>query len=110
MQALLVDARTRRPLETPYLIRILGWSLERYLEEAPENVFWQFVREEVIMHSSVHAEHQFRTLEGDRYRVQRLSQGCLESRILPGFWLDVAWLFQTPLPPEGDILSRFLSS
>ena len=214
MTLLLVDPKTRQAINTPYLIRIPGWTLERYLEEAPENAFWEFVRGEVIMHSPVRAEHQdlvvwltillrlycerrelgckvltgpaavqilpdvvrepdifllapedaakargvpirarprlvvevvspstrtldrvekaydyalagipeywvvdpelkevlFHTLEGDRYRVQRFSQGRLESRILPGFWLDVAWLFQTPLPPEGDILSRLFSS
>ncbi len=214
MQAVLVDARTRQPLETPYLVRMPGWTLERYLEEAPENAFWEFVRGEVIMHSPVRAEHQdlvvwltillrlycerrglgckvltgpaavqilpdvvrepdifllapedaaraqgvpirarpqlvvevvspstrtldkvekahdyalagipeywvvdpdlkevlFHTLEGDRYRVQRLTQGRLESRVLPGFWLEVSWLFQQPLPSEWEILARLLQS
>ncbi len=195
-----------------YLVRIPGWTLERYLEEAPEMAYWEFVRGEVIMHSPVRAEHQdlvgflqtllrmychrrwpgarvltgpaavqilpdvvrepdvfvlapeeavrahgvpiqarpvlvvevvgpstrtldtvekahdyalagvpeywvvdrdykevhFHTLEGDRYRVQRLTQGRLVSRVLPGFWLDVSWLFQQPLPSEWDVLKRLL--
>ncbi len=212
MTLVLVDSKTQQAVKTPYLVRIPGWTLERYLDEAPEMAFWEFVRGEVIMHSPVRVEHQrivvwltfllrafilrrglghevltgpaavqilpdvvrepdvfvlapedaakahgvpiqvrpvlvvevvspstrtldtvekahdyalagvpeywvvdpdyrevhFHILEGDRYRVQRLSQGRLASRVLPGFWLDVSWLFQQPLPSEWDVLERLL--
>ena len=44
---------------------------------------------------------------GEAYREVRLSEGALHSTSLPGFWLDVAWLWERPLPNprrclEGD--------
>jgi hypothetical protein len=30
-------------LREPYVVRLGGWTLERYLEEAPEHLFWEFV-------------------------------------------------------------------
>ncbi len=37
-------------------------------------------------------------LEAGRYRVSQLPRGRWVSAVLPGFWLDVAWLWQQPLP------------
>ena len=31
-------------------------------------------------------------------------EGRYESRVLPGFWLQVEWLWQEPLPPVLDVL------
>ncbi|MFB6286885.1 MAG: Uma2 family endonuclease [Candidatus Bipolaricaulia bacterium] len=52
-----VDER-KRQLNEPYLIRVGGWTRERYLREAPDNQMWEFVGGEVIMHSPATAEHQ----------------------------------------------------
>lgn len=57
MELTLVD-KHKRPVPGPYVIRLAGWTLERYLEEAPEDRIWEFVREEVVMHSPATAEHQ----------------------------------------------------
>lgn len=57
MELTLVD-QNRRPVSDPYLVRMPGWTLERYLEEAPDHRIWEFVRGEVIMHSPVAVEHQ----------------------------------------------------
>lgn len=35
----------------PYVVRMGGWTLERYLAEAPESQIWEFVCGEVVMHS-----------------------------------------------------------
>ncbi len=44
----------------------------------------------------------------DGYRTERLREGRLTSRVLPGFWLDVAWLWQEPLPPTLACLKQIL--
>jgi Uma2 family endonuclease len=45
-------------LKEPYVVRLGGWTLERYLEEAPEHLICEFVRGEVVMYSPATAEHQ----------------------------------------------------
>jgi len=210
MKLMLVDERKEAVLE-PYVVRLGGWSLERYLAEAPEDQLWEFVRGEVIMYSPVSAEHQdlvvflvrllggfceakawgkvltgpaairvlpdvirepdifvlppeevpkakgvplkvrpalvveitsptTRTidlvekpadyaaagipeywvvdperkevlvhwLEGERYRVECLKGGELQSSAVPSFRLQVEWLFQEPLPPVADCLREVL--
>jgi len=52
-----VDER-KRQLNEPYLIRMGGWTRERYLREAPEDQIWEIAGGEVIMHSPATAEHQ----------------------------------------------------
>ncbi|MEW4568442.1 Uma2 family endonuclease [Tautonia sp. JC769] len=37
-------------------------------------------------------------LAGDEYETVRLGSGRWESSAVPGFWLDVAWLWEDPLP------------
>lgn len=188
------------------MVRLEGWTLERYLDEAPEQVIWEFARGEVVMHSPATGEHQevvgflyrvlagyceqrgwgkvltrpaavqlqedvvrepdifvlspqdapkatgvplhvrpvlvvevmspsTRTLDlnekaedyagagipeywvvdmergqlsvhlkagdGGRYEVARTTTGRVESRAVPGLWLQADWLFQTPLPPAN---------
>jgi hypothetical protein len=39
-----------------------------------------------------------------------VAAGRLESAAVPGFWLDVGWLFQRPLPPVAECLRRVLAS
>ncbi len=210
MTLTVLDSRTRTAI-SEYLVRLPGWTLEAYLERAPENAFWEFARGEVIVHSPVRAEHQgltrfltfvlhgyclkhgcgyvyngpaavqvlpdvvrepdvfvvrpedrsrvkgvpvrvrpilvvevvspstrsldlvekahdyalagipeywavdrerravhLFTLEGGRYRETVLRQGRLVSTVLPGFWLQVEWLWQDPLPSEWEALERIL--
>lgn len=57
MKVMVVDER-KRPFEGPYVLRLGGWTLERYLAEAPEHLIWEFVRGEVVMYSPATAEHQ----------------------------------------------------
>lgn len=57
MGLILVDER-KQPVSDPYVVRVGGWSLERYLREAPESAVWEFVRGEVVVHSPASAEHQ----------------------------------------------------
>jgi Uma2 family endonuclease len=42
----------------PYLVRIGGWTEERYFREAPETRFVEFEDGEVIVHSPVSIRHQ----------------------------------------------------
>ncbi len=47
----------------------------------------------------------FYQLEGDKYRVAfNGEEGEYHSAVLPGFWLRVEWLWQSPLPPVLDVL------
>ncbi len=45
-------------------------------------------------------------LEAGRYRVSELPRGCWVSAVLSGFWLDVAWLWQRPLPDVQKCLQE----
>ncbi len=212
MALVVMERATRKPITEPHLVRVAGWTLERYLQEAPENAFWEFVRGEVVMHSPVKAEHQdlvafltvllrmycarqrmqckvlngpagvrlapdvirepdifvldaeaaekaqgfpvearpllvvevvspstrtldlvekphdyaragipeywvvdrekrhfyFHVLSDEDYRVDVYPEGRMHSQVLPGFWLDVAWLWQEPLPSEWEVLNRVL--
>lgn len=66
MRVMLVDER-KKPFQGPYVLRLGGWTLERYLAEAPDNQLWEFVRGEVVMYSPATAEHQ--DLAGFLYRL-----------------------------------------
>jgi Uma2 family endonuclease len=57
MKIMVVDEH-KKLLQEPYVVRLGGWTLERYLEEAPEHPFCEFVRGEVVMYSPATAEHQ----------------------------------------------------
>jgi Uma2 family endonuclease len=208
---MVVDER-KELLKEPYVVRLSGWTLEKYLDEAPENLFSEFVRGEVIMYSPATAEHQdlvgflyrllagyceakrygkvltapaaiqlstdvvrepdlfvlppeevpkakgvpllvrpalvievmspstrtidlvekaedyalagipeywavdpehkeliIHRLEAARYRAERVKEGKVRSISLPGFWLDVGWLFGDPLPPVTECLKEILS-
>ncbi len=41
-----------------YLVRIPGWTETRFLQEAPETVFWEFEDGDIIVHSPVGIRHQ----------------------------------------------------
>lgn len=43
------------------------------------------------------------------YAVRDHALGRLESQAIPGFWLDVSWLWQDPLPDELACLARILA-
>ncbi len=45
-------------------------------------------------------------LEAGRYRVSQLPRGRWVSAVLPDFWLDVAWLWQQPLPDVQKCLQE----
>jgi Uma2 family endonuclease len=42
------------------------------------------------------------------YNAVTLASGRLASTVLPGFWLDVAWLWQEKLPPVAACLRQIL--
>jgi Uma2 family endonuclease len=43
-------------------------------------------------------------LEGERYVVEHVASGKVESRSVPGLWLKVDWLWQEPLPAVLEVL------
>ncbi len=213
MTLMLLDAHTKEPVQAEYLVHLPGWTLERYLAEAPENAFWEYVHGEVIVHSPVYAEHQavvlfltgllrgfcqhtglccpvltgpaglrlepevirepdifvlapedaekargfpvearpllvvevvspstrrldlevkpqeyaraeipeYWVVDRERrtfhqylladkgtYRVEEYREGRVEAHSLSGFWMQVEWLWQEPLPPETQLLARIL--
>ena len=48
-------------------------------------------------------------LTPDGYRTRLLAKGRLASAVLPGFWIDVAWLWREPLPPVLACLRQILA-
>ena len=78
----------------------LGLKLTRYRSaEIPE--VWLFDEREraVIVERKV----------GEGYRRERLSEGYLHSTAIAGFWIDVAWLWQRPLPNPRRCLEAILA-
>jgi len=43
-------------------------------------------------------------------QLASMEAGRYESRALPGFWLDVDWLWQRPLPDPDECLAKILGS
>ncbi len=210
MKVTVVDEH-KRPIWGPYVVRLGGWTLDRYLAEAPEHLTWEFVRGEVVMYSPATAEHQrlvgflFRLLqgyceakgwgevltgpaaiwvlpdvvrepdlfvlppeevpkargvplavrpalvvevtspttrsidlgekaedyalagipqywvvdlehkelrvhrlEGEKYRTEQRQAGEVKSHAVPGFWVEVEWLFREPLPPVSECLQAII--
>lgn len=60
MKVMVVDEQ-KEMINEPYVVRLGGWTLERYLREAPEQRVREFVRGEVLMFSPATAEHQRRS-------------------------------------------------
>jgi Uma2 family endonuclease len=46
---------------------------------------------------------------GGAYRTRTHTDGRLASAVLPGFWIDVAWLWQDPLPTSLSCLRQILA-
>lgn len=42
----------------PFLLRLGGWTEERYFAEAPDNQIWEFEEGELIIHSPASTRHQ----------------------------------------------------
>lgn len=199
----------KKPVAAPYLLRLPGWSWERYIAEAPVSRFCEYENGELVMPSPVDIRHQrvvrFLTvvlqcwcearrigevvngpavlkvapeigrepdifvlgpadsrkaagipvvavpllvvevvspstrrldmetksseyarlgvgeywvvdldreilyrhlLESGEYRVIELRSGRLEARTIAGFWIEVDWLWQLPLPLGTECLAR----
>lgn len=64
-------------MSQPYLVRMGGWTEDRYFQEAPETRFVEFEDGEVIVHSPVGTKHQELTLF-----LSILLQGFVRSRKL----------------------------
>jgi len=56
-------------------------------------------RGEVVVHRAAHPE----------YRVMAVKSGRLESAAVPGFWIEVGWLWQDPLPSAPACLRQILA-
>jgi Uma2 family endonuclease len=44
-----------------------------------------------------------------KYKEVRPQKGELHSAVVPGFWLRVAWLWQSPLPKRSVVLNEIMS-
>jgi Uma2 family endonuclease len=42
------------------------------------------------------------------YASRTLSTGRLDSQVIPGFWIEVSWLWQKELPSTFDCLRKIL--
>lgn len=45
---------------------------------------------------------------GEGYRRESYAEGRLEASAIPGFWIDVSWLWQHPLPSRPGCLAMIL--
>ena len=46
------------PVAEPFLLRLAGWTEERYFAEAPEDRLWEFEKGELLVHSPATPRHQ----------------------------------------------------
>lgn len=47
---------------------------------------------------------------GGEYREEVVNDGRLDSRAIPGFWIDVSWLWMNPLPNRRRCLDQILGN
>lgn len=47
--------------------------------------------------------------DGDAHKIERLATGPLISVALPGFWMDVTWLWADPMPNPRRCLEAILA-
>jgi Uma2 family endonuclease len=103
---------TRTRLEGPadFVIEIASDSdprldvrekLPRYREAGIEEIWLVNQFEQIVL-----AEVK----EPSGYVSQRLDAGRLTSRVVPGFWIDVGWLWREPLPSSLACLREILSA
>jgi Uma2 family endonuclease len=101
---------TRTRLEGPadFVIEIASDSdprldirekLPRYREAGIEEIWLVNPFEQIVL-----AEVK----EASGYVSQRLEAGRLTSRVVPGFWIDVGWLWRDPLPSTLACLREIL--
>ena len=63
------------------------------------------VREYWIIDADAHrADFFVRDAEGRFQRAREDAAGRYESAVLPGFWMDLNWLWQTPLPTVRGVM------
>jgi Uma2 family endonuclease len=78
--------------------RALRLKLPRYREAGVPEIwvidpYAQSVRVEILQTSE-----RTETAETRTYRSREITAGRLDSTVFPGFWIDVSWLWQRPLP------------
>ena len=47
--------------------------------------------------------------EGGTYRTHEVTSGRLESSVVPGFWIEVEWLWRERMPSTYRVLRALLS-
>ena len=75
-------------------------KLPRYREAGIEEI-WVFDASE----QAIFVE----ALESTGYVASRVNAGRLRSPVIPGFWIDVGWLWQEPLPPTLACIREILA-
>jgi Uma2 family endonuclease len=76
-------------------------KLPRYREAAIDEI-WLINPFEQIIHVEGRA--------GGLYTARRVTAGRVESSVLPGFWIDAAWLWRPDLPSTVDCLRQILGA
>ena len=74
-------------------------KLPRYREAGIEEI-WLVNQFEQVLRAEIRGP--------SGYTTQRLSAGRLTSRVVPGFWIDVGWLWREPLPSTLACLREIL--
>lgn len=65
---------------------------------------------EIWVADPLRRELRVEALGGAEYELRVAPPGRVESRVLPGFWLDASWLFARPRPPESECLAEILGT
>ncbi|HYZ07266.1 MAG TPA: hypothetical protein VE709_01470 [Pseudonocardiaceae bacterium] len=80
-----------------------------YYDLADEDAPWELLDGRLVMSPASDRHERCDRLGPEAsYRTERRSGGRIESTVLPGFWIDVDWLWQEPLPSTVRCLRALL--
>jgi Uma2 family endonuclease len=106
------DALTRTRLEGPadFVIEIASDSDPRLDEREMLPRYRQAGIEEIWLVDRFDQAVLVEIKEPGGYVSRRLTAGRLTSRVIPGFWIDVGWLWRDPLPSTLACLREVMGS
>jgi Uma2 family endonuclease len=76
-------------------------KLPRYRDAAIDEI-WLLDPFQQVLH--------IETRVGESYTARRLTAGRVDSTVLPGFWIDAAWLWRPELPSTMECLREILGA
>ena len=95
-------------IEPPYLIVRPFATEDDFYREAGEDSDWEYLDGRIVMHSPASDRHEdTKTPAG--YETRTIAEGRQASVVIPGFWIEVSWLWRETLPSTMGRLREVLA-